>query len=151
MTCPVRYEAVSLTTMGSLAAAVLVGVEHIPTRWFVQAQHEGWLGIGASTHWNAMASFHNRESANDTCLHPRDAQDNLIPTVAFVSFWSGLQLASYFVRYAGGKSLNPMAQQTFMTPLRSESIWRAPVGRRPQCSLCWDRGSSETQLLPKAG
>jgi hypothetical protein len=150
--CPVRYDADSLRRVGTLALAVLVGVDHVPTRWFVQSQHDGWLGIGATTHWNAMASFHDPQSACAMCLHPHDdAQDTLIPTVAFVSFWSGLFLACDFVRRAGGESLNWPTRQTFITPLRPESVWRAPVAFRRGCPLCRDREFARGATLLQAG
>jgi hypothetical protein len=41
-----------------LRPTVLVGVDDVPTRWHVQRSRPGWLGIGATTHWSAMASFH---------------------------------------------------------------------------------------------
>lgn len=82
-----------------LASRVLVGADHIPTHWEAQMLSPHWLGIGATTHWSAMASFHDPRSACAGCLHPYDdPDDRSIPTVAFVSFWAGLLLAVYFVR-----------------------------------------------------
>jgi hypothetical protein len=141
-TCTARLEQETMHRVGTLAPAVLVGVDHIPTRWFVQAQQPEWLGIGASTHWNAMSSFHTTESACARCLHAQnDTADRLIPTVAFVSLWAGLLLASQFARHAGGEDLNVREQQLFLTPPRPESIWKTSVHLRPDCPVCrmWRR------------
>lgn len=143
---PLRYDADSIEKIGALAPAVLVVVDHIPTRWFVQAQHPGWLGIGASTQWNAMASFHDPHSACAQCLHPRDdVGDALIPTVAFVSQGSGLLLATYFARRAGDEQIKLNEHQVFMTPLRPESLWKTPVGQRADCPACGLGGISRRQ------
>jgi hypothetical protein len=140
---PVRYDERSASQLAPLAPRVLVGVDHIPTRWFVQRMQPRWLGIGATTHWSAMTSYHERDLACGWCLHPRDdAANTLIPTVAFVSFWSGLLLASQFVRSAAGEILLPREQHAYLTPFRPESIWRAPVAPRPDCPLCGQLGGT---------
>ena len=51
---PKRYE----HTNPRIDAFALVGVDDIPSRWLVQRAGPKWLGIGATTHWSAMASFH---------------------------------------------------------------------------------------------
>jgi hypothetical protein len=55
---PVRYDECSADQLAPLGPRVLVGVDHIPTRWLVQLMQPRWLGIGATTHWGAMTSFH---------------------------------------------------------------------------------------------
>ena len=51
-----RFDSRSMTALKELAASVLVGADDIPTRWQVQDQMPCWLGIGATSHWAAMAS-----------------------------------------------------------------------------------------------
>lgn len=139
---PLRYDEDSADRLAPFAPRVLVGVDHIPTRWLVQQMQPRWLGIGATTHWGAMTSFHERDLACGRCAHPRDdAGDAPIPTVAFVSFWSGLLLAAQFVRSAAGEAVTPREQQAYLTPFRPESIWRAPVALRQDCPICGQRGS----------
>lgn len=134
---PARLDDASAAALAPLAHHVLVGVDHIPTRWFVQRLHPRWLGIGATTHWGAMASFHEGELACAWCLHPRDdPADMPIPTVAFVSFWAGLLLAVHFVRSAGGDFRSPREQQVYLTPVRPESVWWTPVAARRECPVC---------------
>jgi len=129
---PVRYE--NAATNGPLAKSVLVGVDHIPTRWNVQRAQPNWLGVGATTHWSAMASFHKPGNPCAACLHPYDdPTDGPIPTVAFVSFMAGLQLASYFLQSAGDGS--PSSQQTYITMPRPNSLWRGPVAWHPRCPV----------------
>lgn len=115
---------------------VLVGADHIPTRWEAQMLSPSWLGVGATTHWSAMASCHNPRSACAGCLHPRDDSDvGNIPTVAFVSFWAGLLLAVYFVREIAMSPTSINEQQAYLTPFRPESWWRSPVAIHAQCPI----------------
>jgi hypothetical protein len=96
-----------------------------------------WLGIGATTHWNAMDSFHTEGFACARCLHPRDDENDApIPTTAVVSFWSGLLLAAYLTRNAAGEALMAREQHVFLTPLRPEAVWWGPVARRTRCPVC---------------
>jgi hypothetical protein len=120
-----------------LAPTVLVGVDHIPTRWAVQRANPRSLVIGATTHWSAMASVHAPGLGCAQCLHPEDDPgDEPIPTLAAVSFWAGLLAASYIVRLAAGKAISPLEQCIFMTPFRPENPYRAPVPRRRGCPIC---------------
>jgi hypothetical protein len=130
-----RYEQRHVDS-GELAESVLVGVDDIPTRWLVQRANPEWLGIGATTHWSAMASFHTMRLGCAECLHPTDDPgDAPIPTVAFVSFWAGLLTATYFLRHLGG-NLRPAEQQIYLTPFRAENTMRSVVPKRANCPSC---------------
>lgn len=132
-----RYDDALAATLGSFAPAVLVGVDDIPSRWRVQAARPTWLGIGATSHYSAMASAHVPSWGCAWCLHPRDEPgDGPIPTVSFVSHWAGLWLASYFLRWRSGLVLAHECQSVFMSPLRADAsaaLWFAPVAPRPGC------------------
>ncbi len=132
-----RYDRSTPMRIGGLADAVLVGVDHIPTRWAAQKARPTWLGIGATSHYSAMSSDHARETACAWCLHPTDAPDlGPIPTVAFVSHWAGVLLAWRLVRYRLGFAVSATTQYDYLTPLRGDlagSMWRAPVAARPGC------------------
>lgn len=134
-----RYDAALAQTLGPQAPAVLVGVDDIPSRWVVQAQRPEWLGIGATTHYSAMASYHILGIGCARCLHPVDEPGaGPIPTVAFVSHWAGLWLASMFAKVRTGIPLTGAQQSVFMTSLRAESpasVWFAPVPPRVGCVL----------------
>ena len=134
-----RYDAALAETLAPQALAVLVGVDDIPTRWAVQAQRPKWLGVGATTHYSAMASYHTPGLGCARCLHPVDDPGaEAIPTVAFVSHWAGLWLASMFAQARTGIPLERRQQSVFMTSLRAESpasVWYAPVPSRYGCAL----------------
>jgi hypothetical protein len=134
---PQRYEPALLHTIAPLAPIVLVGVDHIPTRWAVQQAMPEWLIIGATTHWSAMASFHSHGLACARCLHNEDHPGNEpIPTTACVSFWAGLLTASYVVRHAAGQAIPAKEQQIYLTPFRPENAFPSCVAMRPDCPIC---------------
>jgi hypothetical protein len=134
-----RYDAALADGLAPQTPAVLVGVDDIPSRWVVQAQRPEWLGIGATTHYSAMASYHTARLGCARCLHPVDEPGaGAIPTVAFVSHWAGLWLATMFVKARTGIPLPDVQQSVFMTSVRAESpasIWYAPVPPRDGCVL----------------
>jgi hypothetical protein len=120
-----------------LAPTVIVGVDHIPSRWLVQEQRPAWLLIGATSHWCAMASYHEMGLGCARCLHNTDEEnDGLLPTCAVVSFWAGLLVAAYAARHAAGLPFDQSQQQIYMTPFRSERPTLAPVPLRQNCPLC---------------
>jgi len=136
-TIPLRFTSDDLQQIGGLSSRVLVGVDDIPSRWQVQAHHPTWLGIGATTHWEAMASYHAQGLGCARCLHPRDDPTvGVIPTVSFVSFFGGLTLATYMLRAVGAGQLSLDQQCSYFSPLRPEFVWRTPVAIRPQCPTC---------------
>jgi len=134
---PRRYESDLVTSMAALAPTVVVGVDHIPTRWMVQAAKPEWLVIGATTHWSAMASFHSSGLGCARCLHNRDDPgDGLIPTTACVSFWAGLLAAAYLASHAAGQAISSREQQVYLTPFRPEGMFLSAVAVRKDCPTC---------------
>jgi hypothetical protein len=123
-----------------LAPHVIVGVDDIPSRWFTQRTVSGWLGIGATSHFEASSSSHDVRQARGGCLHPRDdgADGTLVPTVSFVSFWAGLALAVRFLRHVSGSPYEPRKQHLWLSTLRMDEnnarLWR-PVAARPDCPV----------------
>jgi len=78
-------------TNGRLARRVLVGVDDIPTRWTAQRAADGWLCVAGTSHFFGMVTTHNAHGPCAGCAHPRDeVLDAEIPTISFVSFWTGL-------------------------------------------------------------
>ena len=134
-----RFDDESAGTIGPLAQDVLVGVDEIPSRWAVQRTRPTWLGVGATTHYAAQISFHASGLPCAICLHPRlDDAPGPAPTVAFVSFWAGLWLASRFISHAVGDRLAASEQQVFTCMLQPDqpgAIWRSPVPSRPDCPI----------------
>ena len=144
-----RYDGALQAELGPPSNPVLVGVDDIPTRWTAQAAWPCWLGVGATTHYSAMASIHTPGLGCARCLHPTDDPGGgPIPTVAFVSHWAGLWLAAFFTRHRGGAIASPVRQSVFMTSLRAESpaaLWWGPVPPRDDCPLsCRSVGEAAT-------
>lgn len=132
-----RYEPETLTDLAPLAPSVIVGVDDIPSRWAVQSANPLWLGVGATTHWSAMASFHRAGLGCARCLHPHDDPgDAPIPTVAFVSFWAGLLTAVQLLRHLAGGEPPVNEQQTYLTALRPENPFLSPIPILPACPIC---------------
>lgn len=90
-----RLDQDTISELADLAPRVVVGVDDIPTRWFVQRQQPSWVGIGATSHGFALVSDHLPGHPCGGCVHPRDEDNPLeeIPTIGFVSLWAGLLLA----------------------------------------------------------
>ena len=64
-----------------LAARVVVGVDHIPSRWAVQDAGPEWLGIGATSHYELQVTEHPLGWPCARCLHPHDDEGNtILPT-----------------------------------------------------------------------
>lgn len=134
---PKRYEESELSLLLPLASSVLVGVDDIPTRWLVQRADPAWLGVGATTHWSAMASFHAQGMGCAECLHPVDDPGIApIPTVAFVSFWAGLLTAAYFLRHRAGLTIPVDEQQIYLTAIRPEQPSWSGISQRAGCPSC---------------
>ena len=132
-----RYDLELCDRIAPLAPTVVVGVDHVPTRWAVQRAKPDWLVVGATTHWSAMASFHSDGLACAHCLHNQDDPgDGLIPTTACVSFWAGLLASAYLARHAAGQAISAKEQQVYLTPFRPESVFPSAVAARGDCPTC---------------
>lgn len=124
-----------------LADIVLVGVDHIPSRWAAQRTRPLWLGIGATERFAVQVSFHEEGLACAHCLHPNEAPvDGDIPTAAFVSYWAGILLAASFLRFLSGDQPAADRQQAYFPTLRPESwpLAHSAVSPRPACPTCSD-------------
>lgn len=113
-----RYEEKNVDSIGQLASDVLVGVDHVESRWAVQESQPTWLGIGATEAYDAMLSFHTRGLPCARCVHEIGAApQGPIPTAAFISHWAGLLLAAAFVGNRAGW-LRPGEQVTWLACLQ---------------------------------
>ena len=131
-----RYTSDTAGKIKPLADGVFVGVDDIPARWEVQRAWPKWLGIGATGHFSAMASYHTHATPCAGCLHPTDEQGvQAIPTVAFVSFWAGLWQATYYLRYLAGDRFLSRDQHIYFTPHRPENPWQGAVQRHANCPV----------------
>jgi len=132
---PERYTGSGILN-NHLCPRVLLGVDDIPTRWKAQEEFPVWLGIGATTHWSAMASYHANGLGCARCLHPRDEPGpERIPTAPFVSLLAGAHLACYLLTDIAGRLVRG-DQYVYGTPLRPAKFWRSAVASRSSCPTC---------------
>jgi len=126
--------------IGGLASRVLLGVDDIPSRWEVQRQSPGWLAVGGTSHFSISSSDHSPTDPCCGCLHPVDdlAGGNSIPTVSFVSFWTGLATAVRLLRQCVGQPYGRDQQHLWLTPLRLDqphaALW-LPVAPTRNCPV----------------
>jgi hypothetical protein len=115
---PMRFNEHSGVT---LAERVLVGVDDIRARWDVQRRAPGWLHVGATSHFEVMATSHPPGGPCAGCSHPRasDAGANdRIPTISFASELAGILQAHALLAHATG------------APVSSWYAWANNVGGR---------------------
>ena len=113
-----KFDEVTARHLAPIAQRLLVGVDHIPTRWAAQRAATGWTCIGATSHDFAMVSAHPPRTPCVGCAHPRDEDvPGEIPTISFISFWAGLIQAL---------ELAAMSAARLAASARTTHIW--PVG-----------------------
>jgi hypothetical protein len=120
--------------LATIAERVVVGVDDIPTRWMLAGARCSWMGVGATSHFNSMASAHFPYSACAACLHPHDEPlEGDTPTIAFVSFLAGLLVAADFLRNVAGTDVGLASRQQYLTSLQPRGAWAGPVAPTPAC------------------
>jgi hypothetical protein len=99
------FSAATAPLLAPLAPRLLVGVDHIPSRWAAQqAAPSHWMCVGSSSHDFVLVSAHPTGSACTGCVHTRDDEmTGDIPTISFVSFWAGLIQALELLAEAAGR------------------------------------------------
>ena len=128
----------------SLSDHVAVGVDDIPTRWILAKRRSSWMGVGATSHFDSMASVHYPYSACAACLHPEDeTQAGPTPTIAFVSFLAGLMMAADFLRYVASSDASLASRYRYLNALHSGNPWSSSVVPRVDCPA----GCPASQLL----
>jgi molybdopterin/thiamine biosynthesis adenylyltransferase len=87
-------------TRGSLlplAKRVLVGVDDVEARWWVQEENPEWLAVAATGNHLAQLTTHVPGSPCAACIHHVPLAPQTIPTISFVSFWAGLLQACVLI------------------------------------------------------
>lgn len=119
-----RFDKELAQSLCPIAPRLLVGVDHIPSRWAVQQAARGpssWVCVGATSHDLVFVSTHPPGSACAGCAHPRDEEvAGEIPTISFVSFWAGLLQALALIAEAAGKAPS-WARSTYVWPFGLEN------------------------------
>ncbi len=118
----------------SMANHVIVGVDDVPARWMLARGKPYWMAVGATSHFSAMSSVHYGHAACAACLHPKDEDaDGPTPTVAFVSFFAGLQVAADFMLEMSGSDISLVSRQIYWTPFHPKTAVRSQVYPTPKC------------------
>jgi hypothetical protein len=77
--------------LAPLAERVLVGVDDVEARWWVQQEWPQWLCVAATQATIAETTTHRPGRPCAACLHADPLPPGeTIPTISFVSFWAGL-------------------------------------------------------------
>jgi molybdopterin/thiamine biosynthesis adenylyltransferase len=87
--------------IGPLAPRVLVGVDHIRSRWLAQELASGWVCVGGTSRMEVVISEHVPGGPCAGCMHPYD--DDVvgdIPTISFVSQLAGVLQAHRLLHHA---------------------------------------------------
>ena len=87
---PVSFTKDTRDDLLPLAPRVVVGVDDVRARWWVQEENPAWLAIGATGTHLAQLTTHQLGTACAGCAHPVPLDPQTIPTISFVSFWAGL-------------------------------------------------------------
>ena len=131
-----RFENETLNLVGPLAQRVLVGVDHIPSRWLAQRHAPSWVGVGATQSLESMVSAHLPGEPCSGCLHPREPEvDETVPTISFVSFWAGLLLALELLSEAGGARADDQALLCWPFGWDGPHLMRLPVAAQAHCPV----------------
>jgi hypothetical protein len=133
---PLRYDTESATQIGPLADRVLVGVDDIPSRWLVQRHAPDWLCVGATQSFDTLVSTHRPGEPCAGCLHGREPDaDELVPTISFVSFWSGLLLALELMTEAAGAHTEAQSLMCWPFGYEGPHLMRLPVAAQSTCRV----------------
>jgi hypothetical protein len=115
-----------------LADHVLVGVDDVEARWWVQEDNPQWLAIGATGNHLAQLTTHAPGSPCAGCIHSTPLPEQIIPTISFVSFWAGLLQTCALLSAA------PAGQNIIVYPFALGSptaIGLFPLGFNPRCPV----------------
>ncbi|MEX2194342.1 MAG: hypothetical protein WD844_03575 [Thermoleophilaceae bacterium] len=116
-----------------LAERVVVGVDDVEARWWVQEEQPAWLAIAATGNHLAQVTTHMPDSPCAACVHTTPLPPQTIPTISFVSFWAGLLQACALI--SGSREPRNVVVYPFAFGGPSPTASFAPVANRA-CSIC---------------
>ena len=99
------YQEETQAALAPLASSVMVGVDHVPSRWLVQSEEPERLVVAATEGFEALVSFHRPGLPCAGCMHPTSPPNEAtrtVPTISFVSFFSGFLQALVLAALATG-------------------------------------------------
>jgi hypothetical protein len=79
---------------------LVVGADRVGPRWEVARRSPRVAIVGSTDHYLTLTSLHSRGTGGcPACLHPRDdGMDAVVPTISFVSFAAGLEVAALLLQ-----------------------------------------------------
>ena len=135
----VRLDEVSAREFAPLSERVIIGVDHVPSRWVAQRHSPGWVGVGATSHFEVVVSGHPADGPCAGCLHPRDEDDaGDIPTASFVSALAGVLLAYRLAAQSVAPASINTSSATLAAPLNlagKHPFVTLPVAARADCPV----------------
>jgi hypothetical protein len=87
---PILFTKNTRNSLLPLAQRVVVGVDDVEARWWVQEDNPAWLAVGATGNHLAQLTIHLPGGPCAACIHAVPLPPQTIPTISFVSFWAGL-------------------------------------------------------------
>jgi hypothetical protein len=131
-----RFTAEVAQTIEPLGAMVLVGADDIPSRWIVQKHSPGWLCVAGTTHLEVLVSEHLPSGPCAGCMHPEDDPiQDLIPTAAFISLFTGILQAHRLIGYAATGNTQPALVAWPLAFSRPAAIQHLGQVGNPRCPL----------------
>ncbi len=128
------YRNFSEKDLADLSDRIAIGVDDIPTRWILAKRRSRWMGVGATSHFNSMASVHYPYGACAACLHPQNEElGGPTPTIAFVSFLSGLMMAADFLVDVTQKNASIISRYRYVNALQMGNPWESVVVPLESC------------------
>jgi len=118
------------------ARTFLVGADRIAPRWDVARRRPAIAIVGSTEHYLTLDSIHRDDRDGcPACLHPRDDEvDGDVPTVSFVSFAAGLEVALLLAQTPGTGSCYSLTR-TWLRPDVELSRRTGRVPHNPDCPV----------------
>ncbi|MEX2557804.1 MAG: hypothetical protein WEB06_19510 [Actinomycetota bacterium] len=117
-----------------LAEHVMVGVDRIEARWWVQQEWPAHLYIGATDNESAVLTTHQPSQPCAGCAHPDPLPpldpDDFIPTISVVSFWGGFLQALALLTPPG------LARRLTVFPFALGGEWWFHTSELPEGARC---------------
>lgn len=127
-----------------LAPRVLVGVDHVRSRWAVQRDDPRWLCVGATEGFDALVSTHRPGQPCAGCMHPfpNDDRVEIIPTISFVSFFAGYLQALALLVEAAAAETDGQVLHCMAFGWEKPVIVRMRLAPQTQCPVCGNASDS---------
>jgi len=118
------------------AGIFVVGADRIMPRWEVARRRPATAIVGSTDHYLTLNSIHwSDRDGCPACLHPHDDGINGdVPTVSFVSFAAGLEVARLVAQPPEGASWYALTR-TWLRPDVELARRTGSVPRNPECPL----------------